>query len=485
MKRTEDGRPPMPPTEVLRIGLCGIGLQAYWSQFDGLEARLRGYLRKAGESMQRPGVHVVELGMVDTPQRSLEAGHACRREDIDLLVIYLTTYALSSVVLPMVRRAGVPVLLLNLQPEAAIDYGAFNRLPNRTAMTGEWLAWCSACPAPEIANVLRRAKISFDVVTGTLAERQTWDEVDEWVAAAQVKAALERNRLGLMGHYYNGMLDVMTDATRIAAVFGTHLEMVEVDELSGLRAEVDEASIAARVKEFHQHFAVQPDCDAEELRRAARTSVALDRFAEAHALGSLAYYAEGTGNAANEDTMSSIILGTSLLTARNIPVAGEYEVKNAIAMKILDSLGAGGSFTEYYAADYDADIVLMGHDGPGHLAIAQGKPKVRPLDVYHGKVGRGVSVEMSVQHGPVTLLSVVEDEETGFKLLVAEGESEPGAILKIGNTNSRYRFAAGARGFQERWNAQGPAHHCAVGVGHLAGKLKKLARLLRINFCQV
>jgi L-arabinose isomerase len=183
--------------------------------------------------------------------------------------------------------------------------------------------------------------------------------------------------------------------------------------------------------------------------------------------------------------MSSIILGTSLLTARGIPVAGEYEVKNLLAMKIMDCLGAGGSFTEYYALDLTADTVLMGHDGPGHIAIAESKTKVRPLAVYHGKVGRGLSVEMSVKHGPVTLLSVVEEASRGFRLLAAEGESVEGEVLRIGNTNSHYRFSIGAKSFVEAWNAQGPAHHCAVGVGHLAAKLSKLARLMKIPFVQV
>jgi L-arabinose isomerase len=221
------------------------------------------------------------------------------------------------------------------------------------------------------------------------------------------------------------------------------------------------------------------------LARAARTSVALDRFVAQHDLQALAYYYMGSGNAANEDTMSSIILGNSLLTSRHVPVAGEYEVKNVLAMKIMDLLGAGGSFTEYYAVDFAANQVLMGHDGPGHTGIAEGRTKVRPLSVYHGKVGRGLSVEMSVKHGPVTLLSVVEDAGHGFKLLVAEGRSEPGPILEIGNTNSRYSFSIGARAFLESWNSQGPAHHCAIGIGHRAADLKKVAALLRIPCVQV
>ncbi len=238
---------------------------------------------------------------------------------------------------------------------------------------------------------------------------------------------MEHNRLGVMGHYYGGMLDIYTDLTRQCAAFGGHIQMVEVDELAALRDEVTAAEIRDRVACFHEAFDVQPDCPAEEIDRAARTSVAMDRLVERHRLGSLAYYYMGTGNPANEDAMSSIILGNSLLTARGVPVAGEMEIKNVQAMKILDSFGAGGSFTEYYAMDYHDDVVLMGHDGPGHIGIAEGKTRVRPLHVYHGKVGRGLSVEMSVKHGPVTLLSVVDSGDGPLKLLVAEGGIRGGA----------------------------------------------------------
>jgi len=277
---------------------------------------------------------------------------------------------------------------------------------------------------------------------------------------------MEHNRLGVMGHYYGGMLDVYSDLTLQCATFGGHIEILEVDELAALREAVSRAEIDARICDFMQVFDVQADCSRDELERAARTSVALDRLAGRHALGSLAYYYSGSANSANEDAIGSIILGTSLLTARGIPVAGECEVKNAQAMKIMDAFGAGGSFTEYYATDYADDVVLMGHDGPGHMAIAEGKIKV------------------SVKHGPVTLLSVVE---TGgqVKLLVAEAESVPGPILEIGNTNSRYRFRMGARQFVNAWNAEGPAHHCAVGTGHIAGKIAKLGLLLGIQAVRV
>ena len=470
---------------ILRVGLCGIGLEAYWPQFEGLQARLEGYVRQVSRRLEASGAVVEYLGLVDTPQRGRDAGHACRRADIDLLVIYVTTYALSSTVLPLVQRAKVPVLVLNLQPSAAIDYDAFNRLPDRTAMTGEWLAYCSACTVPEIANVLLRAGLRFHQVTGVLGDESTWKEIEEWVEAARVKKALADNRLGLLGHYYSGMLDIVADLTQVSITFGSHIEQLEVDELSALRASVSEAEVARRVEDFQAAFDVPPDCGDDELARAARTSVALDRLVELHELSSLAYFYMGSGVAQNEETMSSVILGTSLLTARGIPVAGEYEVKNALAMKILDCLGAGGSFTEYYALDLNADHVLMGHDGPGHLAIAESKTKVRPLLVYHGKVGRGLSVEMSVRHGPVTLLAVVEDAAHGFKLVVADGESVPGEVLQIGNTNSHYRFPLGARGFVEAWNAQGPAHHCAIGVGHLSAKLRKLAQLMELPLFQV
>jgi L-arabinose isomerase len=469
-----------------RIGLFGIGLEAYWAQFKELKPRLESYVHLVAEKLRRPGVEVTNLGLIDSPEKAFEAGHQFRQADVDLIFLHVTTYALSSTVLPVVQRAKVPVIILNLAPCAAIDYEKFNQMGDRTAMTGEWLANCGACPVPEISNVFCRAGISFHQVTGMLNDdAECWREVDAWIDAARVANVMFHNRLGLLGHYYGGMLDIATDTTLQCATFGGHIEILEVDELAAFRREVKSKQIKDRVGHFQKVFDVRPDCARAELERAAKTSVALDRLVREHNLGSMAYYYVGSGNVENEETMRSIILGNSLLTARGIPVAGEYEVKNAQAMKIMDSFGAGGSFTEYYAMDFTDDLVLMGHDGPGHIKIAEGKTKVRPLKVYHGKVGTGLSVEMSVKHGPITCLSVAEAQDGRLKMVVAEGHSVPGPILKIGNTNSRYKFSIGARKFVNDWNAQGPAHHCAVGVGHIAGKIEKLGALLGLKVQRV
>lgn len=468
-----------PLRSTLKIGLFSIGLDAYWPQFDGLRDRLMGYTSQVAEKLKRPGVEVVSLGLIDTPEKGLAAGHAFREADVDLIFLFVATYALSSTVLPVVRRSKVPVIILNLSPGPAIDYAQFNRLGDRTLMTGEWLGWCQACSVPEIASVFARCGIPFFQVTGMLGDDPlAWTEIHDWVEAARVAYVMEHNRLGVLGHYYGGMLDIYSDFTQQCAYFGGHIEILEIEELAALRRAVSDSDAVARAADFTATMDVQPDCRPEELLRAARTSVALDRLIDAHSLGSFAYYYKGSGSPEHEDIMSSIILGNSMLTARGIPVAGEYEIKNVQAMKIMDTFGAGGSYTEYYAVDFDDDIVLMGHDGPGHIAIAEGKTKVRPLQVYHGKVGQGLSVEMSVKHGPVTLLAVVQTRDGRLQFLTAEGESVPGPILEIGNTNSRYRFSIGVRGFINAWNSHGPAHHLAVGTGHIASKIRKLAALL-------
>lgn len=295
---------------------------------------------------------------------------------------------------------------------------------------------------------------------------------------------MRNNNLGILGHYYNGMLDVYADITKHATVFGTHMELLEMCELKKLRDAVTETEIDEKMQEFETVFDVANECEQHELERAATTAVALDKLVANHKLGSLAYYYEGEDGNVYENIVTSVIAGNTILTGKGIPVAGECEVKNAQAMKIMQAFGVGGSFSEFYAMDFNDDIVMLGHDGPAHFAIAEGKVKLVPLPVYHGKPGKGLSIQMSVRQGAVTLLSVVEGKD-GIFLLVAEGASVEGPVLNIGNTNSRYRFSIGAKAFVNNWSKQGPSHHCAIGVGHIADKIEKLGKLMNIPVVKI
>lgn len=469
----------------VKVGLFAIGLDTYWNQFPNLKENLIGYHGKIAQKIEAMGIEVVDGGLVDNVESARATGQRFRESNVSAIFLYVSTYALSSTVLPVVQQTGVPVIVLNLQPVPQLDYEKFNALSDRRLMTGVWLEHCQACSVPEIASVFNRARIDYHLVTGFLHQESAWTEIGEWVTAIQVKAGMANNRLGVLGHYYCGMLDVYSDLTQQCAIFGNHIEILEMCELHELREAVSSTRIELKIEEFHEKFNVSEECDLSELERAAKTSVALDQLVEAHQLGSMAYYYEGQEGNSYQNIATSVIVGNTLLTGRNVPVAGEYEIKNAQAMKIMDLMGVGGSFSELYLTDFIDDVVYLGHDGPAHFAIANGRVGLVPLPVYHGKPGKGLSIQMTVQHGPTTLLSVIQRGDGTLALLTAEGESVPGPILQIGNTNSRYKFPISASDFLNQWSKAGPAHHCAIGVGHQAGTIEKLARLLKIDFIQV
>ena len=468
-----------------KIGLFGIGLDTYWPQFDGLLDRLTGYQQQISTRLRGFGVELVDAGMVDNTEKARAAASLFQREEVDLIFLYVSTYALSSTVLPVVQKARVPVVVLNLQPVPQLDYAKFNALGDRGLMTGIWLEHCQSCSAPEIACVFNRAGIAYHLVTGYLHDDEAWREMRDWVDAAKVRAALRENRVGVLGHYYCGMLDVYSVMTQQSAAFGNHFELIEMCALHKLREAVTDAEVAAKVEQFGREFSVAPQCEQAEILRAAKTSCALDALAKQQRLGALAYYYEGEDGNTYRDIATSVIAGNTLLTGHHVPVAGECEIKNVQAMKIMDLFGVGGSFSEFYLADFKDDVVYLGHDGPAHFAIAEGSVGLVPLPIYHGKPGKGLSIQMTVKHGPVTLLSVVQTGAGKLFLLTAEGESVAGPVMQIGNTNSRYRFSIGAKAFMNQWSQAGPAHHCAIGVGHIADKIAKLGSLLGLEVRRV
>jgi len=460
-----------------RVGVFGIGLAAYWPQFQGLKERLEGYQRSVESRIAAFGVEVVSAGLVDSAPAAVEAGKLFAAARLDLIVCYVGTYATSSQVLPVVQRSKAPVLVLNLQPVDALDYERVD--------TGEWLANCSACAAPEISNAFARARVPFRVVSGMLDQDPTaWREIADWCHAATVASALGSSRIGFLGHTYPGMLDMYSDFTMVSAETGAHIEVLEMCDLDQSVRSATAEEVAAKLAVTRDLCRLENAPD-EDLQWAARVAAGLDRLVERFDLDGLTYYYRGLEGNTYERLGAGLILGNSLLTARGIPASGEGDLKTCLAMMILDRLGAGGSFTEFYAMDFREGFLLMGHDGPAHLAISGSRPVLRGLGLYHGKRGSGVSVEFHVKAGPVTLLGMTQTAGGSLKMLTAQGQSEPGPILRIGNTNSRLRFPLGPREFVNRWCQEGPTHHCALGVGHVSGSIAKLSQLTGVPVVEV
>jgi L-arabinose isomerase len=347
---------------------------------------------------------------------------------------------------------------------------------------------------PELAGAFTRARVPYSTVTGTLLDGDpAWDAIREWVEAASAVRSLRSARIGFLGHTYPGMLDLYSDFTQVHAQTGAHVEVLELDDLVTRVESAGDAAIEAKGDEIRGLFDLADPGDdpiageitPESFAWSARVAVGLDALVEDFELDGLTYYYRGAGGNAAERVAAGLIIGNSLLTARGIPASGEGDLKTNVAMLLLDRLGAGGSYTEFYALDFDEGFVLMGHDGPGHLAIAEGRPVARALKVFHGKAGAGLSIEMKVRLGPVTILGVTQTADGRLKLIAAEGESIAGPTFRIGNTNSRLRFSSGPTDFFDTWCAEGPTHHVALGVGHQLPRLRKVADLLDLELAIV
>lgn len=485
------------PVKKARIGLYTIGLHAYWDQFPGLKERLKAYGTFLEKNMSQYG-EVYNYGLVDTEMEARKAGYWFNEQNVDLIFCHSATYSTSSAVLPIHQICKSPVVVLNLQPTVKINY--------QHTTTGEWLAHCGACPVPEISNAFNRANIPFRVVNGLLGLKETpeisltdentsnrkeairaWKQIEEWIRAASVPRTLRESRFGFLGNTYSGMLDMYSDFTMIQAQTGLHVEVLEMCDLDRILKEVTPEEVKQKLAEVHSMFEISGDSPSdpiakrptiEQLEWSCKVAAAQENLVREYDLDALTYYYHGAPGGHYEQLQSGFIVGHSLLTAKGIPCSGEGDLKTAVAMKIADILGVGGSFSEIVVVDYEDETIVLGHDGPFHIAISEGKPILRGMGLYHGKQGTGISVEAKVQSGPVTTLNMTQTGDGKLKLIMSEGESTDGEIMQIGNTQTPVKFKKHPDEYMEQWFAEAPTHHCAMSIGKNNTLFQKVAELL-------
>ena len=483
-----------------RIGLYSMGLKAYWTQFPGLEQRMRDYGAFVAKKLMALEADVFFYGLVDCEQEGSKAGEYFKANDVDLIFSHSATYCTSACVLPVHNICKAPTVILNLQPTTRINY--------KKTTTGEWLAHCGACPVPELANAFNRAGIEHKIINGLLGLERTpeisltdevtanrpeairaWEKIRSWVLAAKVKRNLRGARFGFLGNTYSGMLDLYSDFAMFSAQTGAHLQVLEMCDLERQLQTVTKEEIAGKLREIKDFFIISDDDAAdplaqkpslEQLNWSAKVAVAQEKMVKEFDLDALAYYYHGAPGGHYEQIQGGFIVGHSLLTAAGVPCAGEGDLKTALAMKVCDIIGTGGSFCEIVVADYEDGTILLGHDGPFHLEIAKGKPILRGMGLYHGKQGTGVSVEAKVRTGSITNLNCTQTVEGSLKFIITEAESTDGEIMTIGNTQTPVRFKKDPDSYFDEWFAEAPTHHFAMSVGHNADILEKAAYLLNI-----
>lgn len=483
-----------------RIGVYSAGLNTYWNQFAGLKDCLLGYNAFIAERLSEFG-EVYNFGLVDTEDKGREAGEYFNSKNVDIVFSHAATYYTSACVLPVHQINKAPVVILNLQPTPEMSY--------ETTGTDRWLAQCVGCSIPEISNAFNRAGIEFHAVNGLLGLHETpafakadevtcdrpeairaWKEIEEWCKAAMVKRTLQHARFGILGGYYSGMLDMYSDYTMLQAQTGMDIEILEMSDLDAYLKTVTEEEVKDKLELINNFFEISGDSPSdpiakkptdEQLHWSAKVAAAQEKMVRDRNLDSVSYYYHGRDDHF-EEVQSGFIVGFSLLNAQGIACSGEGDVKTALAMKIADICGTGGSFCEIVAADFNRDTMILGHDGPFHFAISDRKPILRGMGVYHGKRGSGVSVEAKVRPGAVTTLGVTQTGDGKLKFNISEGEAISAPILLNGNTSTHIRFSDKPAEYMDKWFVEAPTHHLALSVGHNAGLFKKIAQMMNIPY---
>ncbi len=466
-----------------KVGLLAIGHHTYWPQFDGLLDEMHRKVAHLRGRIEKQGVEVEEFGMLDNAATAYAAVPKILAANLDVLFVDMATYGTSSTFGIICREIRIPIVLVAIQPLAAMDY----------ANGSTYMQLCNDdfCSVSEFIGVaIRFGRRPPPCILGHEEGDPIVDrDIQRWCQIAKVMHDLKRSRIGLMGHVLESMLDMHTDPTAITSAFGAHVVMVEPGDIFKHYRDPDAAAVDAWKKRILEFFDT-PDPISDpltekltdrDLETAAKAAVALEGLIAEKNLDGLAYYYEGEPESELRTLVTNLIVGNSLLTGAGFPMCGEFDIKTCVAMMIMDRLDIGGSFAEFHPVDFVLDSVLVGHDGPHHINIAAGKPVIRSLKKYHGKPGSGAGVEFQIKEGPITMLSIGQTANGKFKFVIAEGESARRPIPPTGNTNTHGIFKPDVRTFLKQWVSEGPTHHFALGIGHHAADLVEIAKILEIE----
>jgi L-arabinose isomerase len=460
-----------------QIGVLPIGHFHYWDQFAGLKklglsmfSKLRNHLEKIGD--------VVAPELVDTMEKAERVAEFFRHRDIDILLIFPFGYAPSMCVVPAVQKLDAPIRILNAHEDSSYDY--------RAADTTIYLHHEGVCCVPEISGALVNLGKKFRVLSGHFRQAELWKRLRADCLGAAAARAFRSLNIGLIGEIYTNMSDMPIDEHRLLRATGKLLVRPEVEEIEEACQRVTPEQLQEMYREFREMYDVDETVTDEHMRTSAQVAVAYDEIIrKKYGIDAFGYYWWGEKELITQ-LRSQSALAVSRLSALGRPGVTEGDVKAAMAMKLLDLLGAGGMFLEFFSMDFDQEFLLMGHDGPSNINIAAKRPRLQHLEVHHGKSGRGLGIDFEMQQGPMTLLNLTQfGSGDTFKLIYTVAEVVAGEVLGIGNPNCRVRVSRPIPEFMDAWCQEGPEHHIALGLGDRSAEIETFAEAMGFGCIRV
>jgi L-arabinose isomerase len=430
--------------------------------------RIAGLLAPFGE--------VVNPGFVEYEPDADRASQVFKAEGVDLIVAIELAYQKGVIPMRTLLRVDAPILVWNTQQIRRLPEEAdFDVIMENSGMAG----------LPELTSALIRSGRPFELITSHIDDPAGLEQIGQYAAAAGAVRRLEKMRIGVIGHPFEGMTDLMVDTLSLRDMIGPVCWPIEPEKV----AVAAEAMEAERVRAFMDSQAKMYDASempAELFDRSARLTLALLDTARAGEFDGLATFDQVWLTDPRVGIIPSY--GTGILCAEHVPVATEADVTTLTAMMVLQELAGDVTFLENYVIDFDEDAIILSHDGHGNPALATDpkQVKIKPSIYYEGVNGRGAGLEFAYAPGAVTILSLIPLGDGEWRLIVGEGESLPMTPRPVAAPQMLFRYRNGSiEEFCDRWLLAGSPHHMALAYGHLSEQVAKVGALLGVEVVSV
>jgi L-arabinose isomerase len=415
---------------------------------------------------------IINPGFIENENEAQQAAELFNSHDVSLIIFVELAYQKGLVPMRTLLATHAPILVWNTQMIENYPTDAdFDLIMLNSGMAG----------LSEVTGALLRTERSFSILTGHLQDEAMLKELQEYIQVAKTVYNLKNSRIGVIGHPYEGMVDLMVDNLSLRDKIGPVVWPIEHDEVAEEAEKIEKLKVIALIHEEKEKYG-SLEVPSSSLEKSFVLALALENVVRKHDMDAVAEFDQIWLNDSRVGVIPSY--GSSRLTAMGVPFTCEADVGQAAAMLIMQNLTGHATFLENYMMDFEKDVMMLSHDGHGNpaLASALNEVAIKPSIYYKGVNGFGASFEYAYKPGDFTLLSLVPDGKGSWRMIIAEGVSLPMKARNIVAPQMLFKYSNGSiADYATNWCAAGPSHHMVGAYGKLAKTLKKLADVMKLE----